>query len=303
MPEAELKIIGKLSDLIPSEQFNGTISPQQRLNNGELHEDEVTQARGQISDFYVTTSRGSYKRCVDGRTDQRFDENGQQMQLGPQVQGGTIDEVVATRIALGIADGITLEHDVATYRKDNRSHYHEGVHTDTHAGEDGFGCGAIKGLEAKLKYYMDEKSLKIITGVTDAICSMGKVSVPQDFTENIRLSATGLDTIAPAYFARKLEMIKEMKTNDPDSLAILDGVHNEVFLLLNFVTDTTFDTSRFNAQTKSKIQAFGLDVWNVIEEHGNNAAYVIADAIATTMNLTDGSVEVIARQPVPAETN
>lgn len=301
-PEAELRDLGKLSDLLSPELFDGSISPRQRLDSGEITMSEITDAKTSLNKFYVQTTPGSYKRCVDGRS--RAVPNAQQESaLGPQVQGGTIDEIVAKRLAGGVDSNDTLEADTATHSESFDSSYSLGAHTDTGAGETGFGCGAVKGQEAKLDYYVERASMEAIADITETICSMAGTSIPIGWSDKLQLSAANLKTIAPQYFAKKLEIIQSMQKADPESVALLEGSHNEVFLVLNFVKGTTLNTDEFNAQTGGKIQAFGLDVWNIIDEHREDAVFVLADSVATLMNLTDGSIEVLARVPTEAKTN
>jgi hypothetical protein len=300
MQEAELKVIGRLDSLIPKEFFHGSISLDRRIANGEITRDEHEASLEVISKCYVPITPGAALRCVDGRGLLGFDANNPaDYEIGPQIQGGTVDVAVAKRLTKGVEPGATLEGDV----KDEVETPHPaspGAHTSVGNENTCGGCGACMGQEEKIRYYQNDKQLESITGVAAVVYETAGVAAPQNMLATLPHAAADLEGIADTYFAHKPEIIEYMTSLRQDIRnlkQVLEGVHNEGRVILNFDATTTLHSGKVNHLTDGNINAFGLDVAYILEEYPEEAPVLFADALATLMNLTDGSVEVVFRLP------
>jgi len=299
MHQAELIHIGTLRGETPPEHWTGNISLKSRLETGHLSIGEVRQATSHLNESFVPVKKGASKRCVDGRTAQGYDDSNPKSYgagLGPQVQGATYGDAIGVRLAKGYEEGATLKNDVKEYAESEKSDFAPGAHVDNHAGDGFGGCGAVVGQERKIDIYTSERKETLKKIMTESY-KAGGLSIPQDKFDKLFQSGAELETHKTDYFADKMDPIKMFKNDNPRSIETQMNGHNEVSLSLNFVKDTTFHRDHYNSLTRDKIQNFNLDVWAIIEEHGEDAFYVIADAVATVLDLTDGSIQLFARVP------
>lgn len=304
--EGKIEFIGKLTDLAAPDQFHGSVSPAGRLNSAELTTSDIATAKEYVSLCYVPVTEGKGLRCVEDREESTYDDSDpQSYELGPQVQGATIDIAAAKRLARGISDGNTLEEDVDTEIAEHSSRFTPSAHTDELNQDDGaMGCGAQKGQETKLGYYQDEAHMKSIAAITEVLFEKAGRTAPVDVLSALPKGAADLASAAPKYYAGKphaTAYIQGHLGNNPESHKVVRGQHNAVMVIINLVPGTTLNTGKLNARTDGKAMSFGLDAWYVLEEYPEDeAAVILADAVATLMNLTDGSLEVGLRLPVEA---
>jgi hypothetical protein len=254
-----------------------------------------------LPDFFVAAKPGATKRCIDGSTIDGYDAKDPKWQkraLGPQIQGGSVEESVAIRLSRICADPdkpvTSLVEDLKRISKDRASKYKEGDHTDVHADETKTGCGAIDGQLRKLDLYDDMDALVTIRSTVNSILGLVNVHVPISSFDKLIVAANRL-AARPEYFSKPNDILQTLKDLNPDALEMMTRPHAEVSLTLNFVPDTTFDRDRYNSKSNSKIQNFNLDIWNILQEHGDDAFIVIADSVATAMDLTDGTLRLFAR--------
>ena len=297
--------IGKLSDLAPLEQFHGSVSIAKRLESGEVTQAAVDRAKEYVGKCYVPVTAGAGIRCVEDRNEVGYDDsNPSSYQFGPQVQGATVDIAVAKRLARG-ADGATdvlADIDTAVAESDNT--FTPSTHTDeAHQDEGEMGCGAQKGQETKLDYYQDESHMESIAGVTRTIFDKASRKASEKALGALPQSARELKAV-PGYFANLAQAggrVSELNGGNPESRKIVEGAHNAAFVILNFdgSNRSTLSPGKLNTYTDGEVMSFGLDVWYILETYPEDEATdLIADAVATLMNLTDGSLEVGLRLPV-----
>jgi hypothetical protein len=300
--QTPIEWIGTLTDLIPAEYFHGTVSPKSRLESGEITAQQIADAKEYQTLCYVPVTEGAGIRCVEDREEQDFDDsNPASYQLGPQVQGATIDIAAAKRLVRGIEDGATLEADIDTEISEHSARFTPSAHTDeAHQADGEMGCGAQKGQETKLGYYQDEHMAGIAGVVRVLHDKAGKV-VPAGVLESLPASAAKLSSVSTEYYANKptaARYIQAQLAGNPESHKVVRGQHNAGMVVLNFDSDWTLSPGKLNMHTDGQVMSFGLDVWYLFEEYPEDeAAGLLADAIATLMNLTDGSLEVGLRLP------
>ncbi len=302
MQDGKLVYLGELSGDGPKEHWTGSISLENRLASGEITEPEIeTEALGSaLNSSFVPVAIGAPKRCVDGSTIEGYDDNDPEWygrSLGPQIQGGTTGDASGIRLAKGYEAGATLLEDVRDVADNGSSEFAPGDHTDDHASGDKTGCGQIDGHERRSEIYTDELRSKTVTDVVGFLYDKAGLNLPKDKLVTALASGKTLNEHASEYYSEAHGILEYLQTQNPNSVEKLVRPHAEVSLTLNFVTGTTFHRDHYNAQTDAKLQNFNLDVWNVIEEHGEDAVFVLTDAVATLMDLTDGSLKVFARVP------
>lgn len=296
--------IGKLSDLIPTEQFHGSISPRSRLESGEITQDQLDRAKEYVGRCYVPATEGTGIRCVEDRNEVGYnDSDPASYQLGPQVQGATVDIAVATRLARGVEGATDVLTDIETAVQESDGTFISSTHTDeTHQAEGEMGCGTQKGQETKLGYFQDSTHMQSIEGVTRVIFEKAAQKVSDQALADLPGSAADLASL-PGYFENLAGAgirVSELNGGNPQSRKTVEGVHNAAFVVLNLDGSNreTLNPGKLNVYTDGEIMSFGLDVWYILDTYPKEVATdLIADAIATLMNLTDGSLEVGLRLP------
>lgn len=300
MQEAELKVIGRLDSLLPKEFFHGSISLDDRIANGEITREEHEASLEIIAKCYVPVTPGAAVRCVDGRGLDGFEpEDPADYEIGPQIQGGTVDIAVAKRLTKGVEADATLKTDV---KEEVEAHHSAspGAHTSVGHETTCEGCGACMGQEEKLKYYQESERLDGMKSVIGVIYETAMVESPKDLLHDLPQNAADLSGIADEYYADKLDIIEYMaslRQGFRDVKQVLAGKHKEGRVILNFDRTSTLHSGKVNHLTGGDINAFGLDVGYILDEYPEEAPVLFADALATLMNLTDGSVEVVFRLP------
>lgn len=278
--------------------WRGAISLARRVEDGDLTTSEVEAAVGTLPHFFVPTTPGASKRCIDGSTVEGYsvtEPAWQKRPLGPQIQGGTVDEAVAWRLTEGVTQsGIKLLDDVRHLAQVRQSNFAEGDHTDNHADATKTGCGAIDGQQRKLALYADPESAKVMRSLAATILSLVSFEPTDESFKDIQVAAMALNQL-PDYFAPPNEILDTLRSLNPNGVEKLIRPHAEVSLTLNFVPGSTFDRDNYNAQSNNRIQNFNLDAWVILEEYGPRGYALVLDAVATAMDLTDGSQRLFAR--------
>lgn len=296
--------IGRLSDLVPAEQFHGSVSIAKRLESGEVTQDAVERAKEYTVQCYVPVTEGAGIRCVEDRNELGYDDtNPASYEFGPQIQGATVDIAIAKRLTKGAEGATDVIADIDTAVEDNDGTFTSSTHTDeAHQDEGEMGCGAQKGQEVKLGYYQDDAHMQSVAGVTRTIFDKAARQVSEAALTALPQAAAALAAV-PGYFtnlAQAGNRVSELNGHNPESRKVVEGAHNAAFVILNFDGSSrdTFNPGKLNTNTDGEIMSFGLDVWYILETYPEDeATTLIADAVATLMNLTDGSLEVGLRLP------
>lgn len=296
--QGHLISLGALRGDTPPEHWNGTISLASRLESGELNRGQVDAAHAKLPRFFTKAKIGAPKRCGDGRTIEGFDPLDSEWQargLGVQIFGGTGGDATGIRLAKGYADGATFAGDVETTAKDHKSDFAPGDHTDSNAEGEKTGCGAIDGQIRKNEIYINPEQSQTLQTILTFVYDKAELPLPLDLFRKLKQNAQSVNDRATEYFADKHLALGAIEEQSPEGIEPLTGKHKETSLTLNFVEGTTFDRDNYNTETGGETQNFNVDVWAIIKEHGEDAAYVLADMIATALDLTDGTIEVFAR--------
>lgn len=298
MANGELRYVGTLDQLIPKEFFRGTISLRKRLESGEITQEQHEASLGIIEKCYVPLYPGAALRCVDGRGEEDFDINDPEaLKIGPQIQGQTTDIAIARRLRQGVSEGDTLKQDVQEEAETSHPFAPSGHTAVGHDKPGDYGCGAIKGEEEKTEYYTEAPILEATEGVVGAIFQADGKKLPKDSFDELPKNAKDLLNFHKTYFEGKPEILDFLTTFNAKAKQVLAGKHNEGRLILNFVRGDSLHPGKVNHMTDGLINAFGLDVGYIFDEYPEDAPILLAAAVATVMNLTDGSLEVYFRLP------
>lgn len=298
--QGKLVSLGILMGDTAPEHWTGAISLSRRLDSEELTRDEVNQQHSQLSEYFVEAKMGAPKRCGDGRTVDGFTPlsiNWHLRGLGVQIFGGSCGDATGIRLSKGYTADVTFVDDVESITMNHESDFALGDHTDDHAEGEKTGCGAIDGQLRKNEIYLDLERGKTLQTIMEFLYDKAGLPLPAGLFEQLKQNAQTINDYADEYFADKHLVLDTIKDQSPNGVEPLVGEHNETSLTLNFVEGTTFNRDLYNAGSDGKIQNFNVDVWSILKEHGDNAGFVLADAVATALDLTDGSIEVFARVP------
>lgn len=258
----------------------------------------------QLSEYYVPVAPRAATRCIDGRHDPRLDE----LHLGPQMPGGAPGAALAYR--LGVDDSDLTK---ATFFDDAESmidtflrlELSPGGHKDDKADDGRAGCGALDSMAA-IVANMTEPHL------VEDHKRLVKTLLADDFSRDDYLRVLGaalvLQSRSDDYFRDNIKVLDTLETKTPGSVSILEGSHEEAYVLVNLVEGTTFSSNRFAKDFG--VQAFGYDLWRSKQlakrlfglsrsglsyERFVHARVMIT--VATLMTLTNGSQRMIVRKP------
>lgn len=313
LAEGRMVDLGILSGEEHGELWNSEgISLKTRIQKKEITSEQVEENISHLGEYFIPTTPGARKRCVDGSTSAGYDDTDPRLfsqPLGPQIQGGSLDEAVAQRLIKGFApseQAVTFLDDlrVVAANRPKASIYTEGGHTDDKVEADQqqtavkTGCGALDGQTRKLQRYTEPETAAVISGTAASVLSLANIQPAPDSFENLQVRIAELAS-RPGYFqARPHDVLQVLKGLNPTGIEKVVRPHAEVSVTINFVPNTTFHRDHYNARTDSLIQNFNLDAWAIIEEYGEEYGYaLVADAVATLMDLTDGSLRLLARLP------
>lgn len=282
--------------------WSGAISLRQREASGEVTISELTEVVPRLAGSFIPIAKGAAKRCVDGSSVVGYEDSAPAdfgRQLGPQVQGGTVDETITMRLlhGFGAGESASLLKDMDTFAQRHQSDFAPGDHTDNHADETMTGCGAIDGQLRKLAMYGDGAKVQTMESIATSIMALGGKRPPAGMLSRLQTSAAML-LQRPDYFpSRPQSVLDKLRRLNPGGVEKLARPHGEVSLTINFVPGTTFHRDHYNAMTGAKLQNFNLDAWTIFDEYDDEAFALFIDAAATLMDLTDGSLRLFARLP------
>lgn len=284
--------LGKLS----LTKWPGAVTSRDDNNN-------VTQVIDRLDDFYVSVEPHAATRCIDGRHDPRLDE----MHLGPQMPGGAPGAALAFR--LGVDDSDLTK---ATFFDDAESmidtflrlSLSPGGHKDDQAHDGRVGCGALDSMAGIVANMTDPQ-------LVEDHKRLVKTLLADDFSRDDYLRVLGaalvLRSRSDEYFRDNALVLDTLEQKSPGSVSVLEGSHEEAYVIVNLVEDTTFSSNRF--ATDSGVQAFGYDLWR--SKQLADRLFGLSDSgvsyqrfmharvmmtIATLMTLTDGSQRIIVRK-------
>lgn len=301
--EVNIVNLGQLAELLPNMKFKGKISVANRLKDGSASVEGMASADALIDDCYTPVTPGATVRCGDGREVEGYDESDPIFaELGPQVFGATVGVAQGRRLRQGDIQSANLKTDVKAAALATTPAFAPGGHTDVmHAAEGGLGCGAVASLEAKSDHYVDAGTNGSIRGVTKAALKLDGQSIPDNFGARLAESGAELKQCEDTYFEGKADVVDSLLEFNKLAKQVVAGNHKEYKVRLNYQRGTTFNPGKFNTLTKNNYQVFNVDVWYLIDQFGpEDAAYILADNLATAAELTDGSLTVEARLPVAA---
>lgn len=258
-----------------------------------------------LSEYYVPVEPRAATRCIDGRHDPRLDE----LHLGPQMPGGAPGAALAYR--LGVDDSDLTK---ATFFDDAeamidtflRLQLSPGGHKDDKADDGRAGCGALDSMAA-IVANMTEPHL------VEDHKRLVKTLLADDFSRDDYLRVLGaalvLQSRSNDYFRDNIKVLDTLEDKAPGSVSVLEGSHEEAFVFVNMVEDTTLSSNRFSKDFG--VQAFGYDLWRSkqlakrlfgLSESGMSyERFVHARVmitVATLMTLTNGSQRMVVRKPV-----
>lgn len=258
-----------------------------------------------LNDYYVPVPPGAKTRCIDGRHDPELDETN----LGPQVPGGAPGAALAYRLGVDQDDltrGTFLNDVEVMIDAYMRFSLAPGGHRDDSEHELGVGCGALDGANVILCHMTN-------TALVEDHKRLVKTLLSGHFNRDDYLRVMGaglvLDSRSSDYFAGSDRIIDLLARRAPNSVSELKGVHAESLVCVNFVPNTTLSSNRF-ALDHAGVQAFGYDLWRsrqlaatllpLPSQTVDRQRFIMARVmltVATLMNLTDGSLPLIARLP------
>ena len=294
-PAARTVYLGLLSD----KQWPGALSAKGvQLANGSL--------APTLDRYYVPVAPRAKTRCIDGRHDPSLDES----MLGPQVPGGAPGSALAYRLGVD-KDDLTrgtftgdAEMMIEAYLRQGLS---PGGHRDNREHGHDVGCGAIDGLRQVLDCMIDptlvEDHKRLVRTILDT-----------DFNRDHYLRVLGgglvLRSRSEGYFAGRRDILDLLERKAPNSISVLEGHHQEAYVMVNLVPSTTLSSNRFAADQGGS-QAFGYDLWRsrqlaqilfpLPSQQLDRERFIHARVmltIATLMALTDGSLAMMVRLPL-----
>jgi len=254
--------------------------------------------------YYVPVEAHAATRCIDGRHDPALDE----AHLGPQMPGGAPGAALAYRLA---ADDGDLTR--ATFFDDAESMIETflrldlspGGHKDDRADESRLGCGALDSMSAIVANMTDSQLVEDHKRVVKQILG-------DDFSRDDYLRVLGaalvLQSRSEEYFRDNSKVLDTLEEKAPGSISVLEGTHEEAYVFVNFIDDTTFSSNKFSSHFG--VQAFGYDIWRSRQLARRLFGVARTDAmykrfvharvmitVATLMTLTNGSQRLIVRVP------
>lgn len=292
---------GSLTD----SRWLGGVSTAKLIDEGKTSSKIIDYAVERINDFYVPVNPRAKTRCIDGRHDPELNERN----LGAQVPGGAPGAALAYR--LGVDKDDLTRGTFLNDAEDMIGHYLRlgfapGGHRDQNQTPDVVGCGAIDGMD------------KILAAMTnpDLVYDhkrMVKMLLGPRFNRDNYLRVMGAAVVvngrAKDYFRDRNKIIDILEKRAPDSIATLEGQHQECIVIVNLVPDTTLSSNKL-ADTFDGIQAFGYDLWRSMQmadklfprpdQSVDRERFVMARVmctVSTLMVLTDGSQRLVIRTP------
>lgn len=292
---------------ISSIKWPGAVSAEKILNDKNLTFNDIFKnGEAELNTYYVKANNKAKTRCIDGRHDPELEES----MLGSQVPGGAPGAAIAYRIGVDKDDltrGSFLSDAESMISIFSRLGLGVGGHRDENSQDNSInvGCGAIDGMDRILATMTDTSLVEDHKRLVREL--LGEEFVRDDYLRNLGAS-TMVNGRSDEYFKDRSNVIKKLEEEFPGSVSVLSGHHEECFVFINFVPDTTFSSNRFFKD--KNVQAFGYDIWRSKqiaemilprpEQQKDRIRFVhgrVMFTIATLMALTDGSQKLYARLP------
>lgn len=285
-----------------------------------------------LNKYVVPIDPVASERCIDGRITKGWDKFDQlkKISLGPKVPGGTAHAALTHRIVnvANMKKDLRFEKDieevVRIYKKLGAAF---GGHVDSHHTGWNTGCGAVDNINLILHTVQRPEPHEQMRLMIKLI--MGESYDGLGLTSDVFGRMLFLDGLKPSYMPKEggvpegeflykktiVGLLRRDAASNAEPVPELDGSHNEVAIVLNYVKGTTIDNDRFSHDNHNDIQVFGWDIWETFEEAMRLYPYSMSKpfkeqkaairlrmkhvtcrillGIATTMVLTDGSLRVI----------
>ncbi len=284
---------------LSASKWRGGISVNTLLANGTVSQGSIDSVLDTIDSYFVPVNSQCETRCVDGRH-----SNGQSAsELGPQVAGGTPGAGFPFRLS-----GNSSERNSSNFVDDAdltvtralEAGYVPGGHRDTHG--HGVGCGAIDKMDQAFSVLVDQDFAETIFRLTQGL--LGDYFDEASYEEVLK-NAYDMSENAEEYFTDRAASIEQLETKLGHSVQVLEGNHQECFVIVNTVADTTFDNDTF-CDTHDGVQAFNYDFWRTLQfaaelfpsdlvAQNRFITARVMTTIATLMVLTDGSQQLVVR--------
>lgn len=305
----EMLIVGNLKDIVAGQEWNGSISIEDRIRSGELTEGHITYAFELAGESYVPAAESAPIRCSDERGDEDYDDNDfadYNKALGPQMLGA-VPAIASTlwmyKLSTDKGHEGTIEDELpAAIDIAHAIGYGAGAHGDTILKMEG--CGDAKTKPDQMNLVMNGgKSFAALvgayTGTASSEADFSRVSgAVKDFATS---SAHGL--VVP----QAEDMAKSIKNVNPSGYFVKAGPHQGVAVIKNNVPGTTLHINRLDARSKGKLNSFNIDAWldkeiaRAISSDKKMQALVEnirgIQTMATSVTLLDGSLRFAQRNP------
>ncbi len=290
-PDVQYTSLGRMT----LEEWPGSVA----ANKDSIEFDAI---RDTLDNFYVRSDDQSATRCIDGRHDAKLDEH----HLGAQMPGGAPGAALAYR--LGVDDSDLTR---ATFFNDAESMIDTfmrltlapGGHKDDQHHDGGVGCGALDSMAAIVANMTNPSLVEDHKRIV-------KTLLGDDYNRDSYLRIMGaalvLQSRSNEYFRDNAKVLGILENRAPGSVSTLEGAHEEAFVFVNFVENTTLSSNRF--YETYGVQAFGYDVWRskqlahqLLDLHADTTYYRnflharVMITIATLITLTNGSQTLVAR--------
>lgn len=308
------------------------VSLQRRLADDPALAKRLNQAlkAESIANYIVPGDDAAPTRCIDGRITAGWQPDNA-MALGPKVAGGTVHAALAHRIVdtEQLLENLRFEEDIkAVVQRFKAIGIGFGGHIDDHQAGNNTGCGAVDNINLVLDRLQRPEHQEQLRGLAQLI--LGDAYDGKYIINEVIGRMLYLDALKPSYMPKKdndpageflykktvMQTLRSQASSSSEVVPSLQGPHNEVAVVLNYVPGTTFDNDRFSYDHDNEIQVFAWDVWHMYEEARrlyeydmyinveaqrqaieNRMKYVTTRTllgISTTMVLTDGSLRLIA---------
>jgi hypothetical protein len=310
------------------------VSLRRRIEQNAGFADKVKKALrpDNMQQYLVDADDAAPTRCIDGRILAGWETGAllRQRPLGPKVAGGTAHAALAHRVVDTdqMTDNLLFEEDIKVVInrfKDIGIGF--GGHIDDNQTGLNTGCGAVDNINLILDRLQRPEHQEQLRGLAQLI--LGEAFDGREIANEVIGRMLYLDALKPTYMPKEnndpkgefcykktiVETIRKEATKVQDTVPSLTGPHNEVALVLNFISGTTYDTDRFSSDHDNELQVFGWDIWQMEEEAKRLYEYNMHKSVAeqreaiekrmkyvttrtllgisTLMVLTDGSLRLV----------
>lgn len=300
---ADIQIIGEVRGQTDPALWTGASSLRKRIDSGELSDDAVRAEIAYSETCFITIQTGARKRCVEDRTEAEFTDTPEYAALlGPQLQGGTPDEAVAYRLTHEPGATTTLADDIRLVMSKQASQYRPGAHRGSRQEAGKTDCGSVDNMDTKLDLIAAEPSASVVVAIVSALMALNTTerAPAADAFERLQDAVRVLRN-NDSYFASKAQAQEIVEAENPNGVVDVIGEHKQIALIVNMVPGTTLHTSRFNQHNDATMTLHNLDLWNIFAEYAPDEQLALcAQAVATLMKITDGSLYLAVRTPESA---